>query len=152
MHGVARVTIDRAIAHGEIVLETGGGIDPEEGAKVWLARRKRRQLSADLQASRLAAELDYTQARLQIERIKNEKESAACVDHASAQATIDGVFAAAAEAIEHFGEDEEDPKMRACLQAVREHMRRDLADLLPLAARVTQLDGEPPPKPLAKKD
>jgi hypothetical protein len=74
MHGVARVTIDRAIAHGEIVVEPGGGIDPEEGATVWLARRKRHQLSVDLQARRLEAELRYTEAKLQIEQIKHAKE------------------------------------------------------------------------------
>jgi hypothetical protein len=52
LDGVARPTVDRAVARGEIVEEIGGGIDAEKGAAVWLARRKRRQTSAEIEAKR----------------------------------------------------------------------------------------------------
>jgi hypothetical protein len=145
MHNVARHTVEKAIKRGEIVEEVGGGIDVEKGAAVWLARRERYRASADVHAKREAAELMHTAARLRIEQIKYEKALTARVDRAAAQATIDTVVTQLLAALDAPS------KGPPWLREASRRIKADIADLLPLAARVTDPDFELPSKP-AEKD
>jgi hypothetical protein len=67
------------------------------------------------------------------------------IDRREAKAQIDAVMGAVMEELDRFGADEEDPGMRACLQEAGQLMKRDIADLVALAPRVTQPDFELPP-------
>jgi hypothetical protein len=67
-----------------------------------------------------------------------------------AQATIDAVMAAIAEELDHLGQDEPDPKHRALLQEGGQLMKRDIADLIAMARRVTEPEFQLPPKPLTE--
>jgi hypothetical protein len=142
MHGVAPQTIDAAIGRGEIVEEIGGGIDPEKGAEPWLARHRQRQFSTDVHAKRQAAELQYLQAKITLGRQALAKHEAEWIDRREAQAKIYAVIKALLEELDHLGEDEPDPRTRAVLQEARRLMKADLADLVPLAARVTDPNAE----------